>query len=86
MKWINRRPDNWFELLAKMLHAKLDSGEEVNAAEIYADAMLSAVVKWLWEKCPHTTTFVANTETVVLGGFEHRYLCPECMKELEGEK
>lgn len=62
-----------------------------------ASAMLSALLKWLEEPCdkhPHLYRFQSfnleknqwNTQERVHSYPEHRYLCPQCMAELRGER
>lgn len=69
------RPDDWvtpFKPRPKGIFNK----SLAQAYEQGADAMLKSLVKWLDEPC--------TEHRGILGWLElHRYLCPECRKELE---
>jgi len=94
MTWINGRPDDWINL-----YGNYYLKEQIKAYEEGASAMLSAVIKWLFEPCkehPIDTfkTIIEDTSDYTRAihnepaqvHYKHRKDCPQCMAELRGEK
>ena len=79
---INGRPDNWKELAP---YNNTNGGAGYPNFEAGASAMLAAVVKWLNEKCDSHPD-IASERLGEPAYYDHRYLCPQCMNELRGEK
>jgi hypothetical protein len=73
MNWINGRPDDWGNLFDE---------PERSACEAGASAMLSALLVYLDEPCK--IPLHCGCGDVI--HIKHRYLCPQCMAELRGEK
>ena len=86
MKW---RPDDWSKQRSRHEY----DGHDINCYEAGASAMLAALLKWLDEPCVlHEVNDIfsdpwgyhPNKQYGVF--YLHRYLCPQCMKEIRGEK
>ena len=78
------RPDDWENSYDK----QREEDGMFSRAELYeagASAMLSAVLKWLYEPCDKHEHSAFNGERYVLY-HPHRKDCPQCLNELRGEK
>ena len=83
---MNWRPKNPVPLKGLNEAAPFDQGRRLGFNE-GADAMLSAVLKWLDEPCNCLDHAQIVEFTIdVKGMYPHRKDCPQCWKELRGEK